>query len=76
MVALANARLAESIGSLDEHLDSVAELVRYAWQVDTIDGLLLDRLVNRDQTRRDAAAAAFADLLEQVQTHPGPGQRH
>jgi len=34
--------------------------------LDAIDGLLLDRLVSRDPARSDAAAAAFAELLEQV----------
>jgi AcrR family transcriptional regulator len=32
--------------------------------LDTIDGLLLDRLVSQDPARSDAAAAALADLLD------------
>jgi hypothetical protein len=32
--------------------------------LDTIDGLLLDRMVSADPAPADAAAAAFADLLK------------
>jgi len=59
------------LGVPSARVTALADLI-----LDTIDGLLLDRLVNRDQARCDAAAAAFADLLERVKTHPGPGQEH
>ena len=47
------------VGVPAARITTLADLV-----LDAIDGLLLDRLVSRDPARSDAAAAAFADLLE------------
>jgi AcrR family transcriptional regulator len=47
------------LGTPKARIAALADLI-----LDTFDGLLLDRLINTDPTRADAAAAAFADLLK------------
>jgi AcrR family transcriptional regulator len=55
---LLRAALAE-LGVPAGRVPAVADLV-----LDTLDGLLLDRLVSPDPARADAAAEAFAELLD------------
>jgi AcrR family transcriptional regulator len=57
-LAMLRSGLAE-LGVPARRVTTLADLV-----LDTIDGLLLDRLVSQDPSRADAAAAAFADLLD------------
>jgi hypothetical protein len=38
--------------------------------LDTVDGLLLDRMAGPDPVRADAALEAFADLLDGVDREP------
>ena len=47
------------LGVPTDRAGTTADLV-----LDTLDGLLLDRLVSPDPGRADAAAAAFAELLD------------
>ncbi|GAA1675004.1 TetR/AcrR family transcriptional regulator [Fodinicola feengrottensis] len=47
------------LGVPDARVPVLADLI-----LDALDGLLLDRMVSPDATHADAAAAAFADLLE------------
>jgi AcrR family transcriptional regulator len=57
-LAVLRMALAE-LGVEDTRVTTMADLV-----LDTIDGLLLDRMVSADPAPADAAAAAFADLLK------------
>lgn len=57
-LTLLRSGLAE-VGVPAARVTTLADLV-----LDAIDGLLLDRLVSGDPARSDAAAAAFADLLD------------
>jgi AcrR family transcriptional regulator len=57
-LALLRSALAE-LGVAAADVPALADLV-----LDTLDGLLLDRMVSPDPDRADAAAAAFADLLD------------
>ncbi|GAA5166567.1 TetR/AcrR family transcriptional regulator [Pseudonocardia eucalypti] len=50
------------LGELGARPDRVATLADLV--LDTIDGLLLDRMVSGDAARTDAAAEAFVDLLQ------------
>ncbi|MER7129876.1 TetR/AcrR family transcriptional regulator [Streptosporangium saharense] len=62
------AMLRETLAELDtprEQVPALADLI-----LDTLDGLLLSRLVSTDPVRVDAAANAFADLLNR----PEPGR--
>lgn len=56
-LAMLRAGISE-LGTPPDRVATLADLV-----LDTIDGLLLDRMVSGDATRTDAAADAFADLL-------------
>jgi hypothetical protein len=47
------------LGTAPSRIEPLAVLI-----LDSIDGLLLDRLVTGDAARTDAAPAAFADLLD------------
>jgi len=49
----------------DPRIPALADLI-----LDAVDGLLLDRLVSGDPARADAAAAAFAELLEPLDARP------
>jgi AcrR family transcriptional regulator len=61
-LALLRSALTES-GVAAEGVPTLADLV-----LDTLDGLLLDRMVSPDPDRADAAMAAFADLLDRSAT--------
>lgn len=63
-LAMLRETLAE-LGTPREQVPTLADLI-----LDTLDGLLLSRLVSTDPVRADAAANAFADLLDR----PEPGR--